>query len=335
MPVRKRGDRWQVRVACGGGRRIERTLPPGATRADARALEARLGRQRVALATGAGHLLDDAIDRWQADAERLKSWARDLSYRIAIIRQYTAGVPLRDLPAVAERMKANAAGSTLTPAAINRYLSILRRIGNLAERWGWTDEPLGRRVVLLPENSQRHVYLSPAEVRRLMAAADALTADMIAFAALTGLRRGEMLRLRRDQVQGELLLLDANTKSGRPRAVPMPPEAARIARRRLPWAIGDWALRDRFEAARKAAGLPHVRWHDLRHTYASWLVQAGQPLGAVRELLGHSTIAVTQRYAHLAPEHLRAAVGALPRVRRGSGMGQRKRSGKRATDASG
>jgi hypothetical protein len=118
-----------VRVAVGCGRRIERTLPPGATRADARALEARPGRQRIALATGAGHQLDDALDRWQQDAARLKSWQRDLVYRIGIIRQYTAGVPLRDLPAVAERIKANAAGSTLTPAAVNRYLSILRRIG--------------------------------------------------------------------------------------------------------------------------------------------------------------------------------------------------------------
>ena len=50
------------------------------------------------------------------------------------------------------------------PAACRVVVSILRRVGNLAERWGWTDLPLGRRVVLLPENSQRHVYLTPEEV---------------------------------------------------------------------------------------------------------------------------------------------------------------------------
>jgi site-specific recombinase XerD len=58
--------------------------------------------------------------------------------------------------------------------------------------------------------------------------------------------------------------------------------------------------------------LPHVHWHDLRHTYASWLAQAGQPMGAIRDLMGHSSLAVTNRYAHLAPSHLRAAVASLP-----------------------
>lgn len=52
----------------------------------------------------------------------------------------------------------------------------------------------------------------------------------------------------------------------------------------------------------------------MRHTYASWLVQAGKPLGAVRDLLGHSSLSVTDKYAHLAPAHLRDAVSALPRL---------------------
>lgn len=239
-----------------------------------------------------------------------------------MLRQY-ADRPLADLPLVAEQIKRQAAKTDLTPAAINRYLSILRRLGNLAERWGWTDLPLGRRVILLPENSQRHVYLTPAEVRRLMQAADDLTADMILFACLTGLRRGEMLRLMPENVRGDLLILDATTKNGRPRAVPMPPEAAAIVRRRLPWGVRYWELRDRFDAARKAVGLS-VRWHDLRHTYASWLVQSGQSLAAVRELLGHSSLTVTQRYAHLAPEHLREAVNGLPWVNGGSGRKRKK-----------
>jgi hypothetical protein len=96
------------------------------------------------------------------------------------------------------------------------------------------------------------------------------------------------------------------------RGVPLPAEAARIARERLPWQVSGWTLRHRFDAARTAAGLAHVRWHDLRHTYASWLVQAGQSLSTVRELMGHSSPSVTARYAHLAPEHLRQAVEVLP-----------------------
>lgn len=259
MPIRKRGDRWQVRVALGSGRRIERTLPPGAKRADALALEARLAGQRIALATGQGsYTIDDAIDRWLTDAQALKSWARDLRYRIPILRQYTAGRPLAELPAVADKIKAKGLEAGLTPAAINRYVSVLRRVGNLAERWAWTDAPIGRRVVLLPENSQRHVYLTPEEVGRLAAAADPLLADVIWLAVLTGLRRSELLALKPDQLRGDVLILDARTKSG-------------------------------------------------------------QPLTAIRDLLGHSSLSVTSRYSHLAPDHLRAAVAGLPgRVSHGS-----------------
>lgn len=333
MSVRKHGNRWQVRIRIGGGRRHEETLPPGATIADARALEA--ARRREAIDAQVGRKprrsIADAIDEWQPAAERLRSWRKDLRYRFPILRKFAGTHPLHDLPTVAETLKRASLAEGLSAPAINRYLALYRRLGNLAERWGWTDAPLGRRVVLLPENSQRHVYLTRDQVRALCAETDAVTADMIRFAVLTGLRRGEMLGLRKDQLRGDLLVLDARTKSGRPRGVPMPPEAARIARKRLPWEIGDWVLRDRFEAAREAAKLPHVRWHDLRHTYASWLAQNGQPMTAIRDLMGHSSLAVTHRYAHLAPDHLRAAVASL-----GGGVGTgrgKKRVAKQAKKA--
>lgn len=315
MSIRKHGNRWQVRVRLGSGRRIERSLPVGATRADAQAFETRIRRQTIAAATGRvdHYTLSDAIDRWvETSAKSLKSWARDLKYRVPILQMYAEGQPLSALLDVADRIKTEGLKSGLTAAAINRYVALLRRVGNLAERWGWTDVPLGRRVVLLPENSQRHVYLTAKEVRALQAKADPVTADMIAFAVLTGLRRSEMLPLSADQVRNGVLVLDAKTKSGRPRGIPMPPEAIRIARKRLPWGVAYWELRDRFEAAREAAKMPHVHWHDLRHTYASWLAQAGKPLSAIRDLMGHSSISVTNRYSHLAPDHLRDAVDALP-----------------------
>jgi integrase len=317
VSLRKHGNRWQVRVRVGSGRRIERSLPPGATRADAQALETRIRHQLLASAKGevARHTIDDALDRWiETGAQQLKSWPRDLRYRVDVIRTFTQGRPLEALAEVADAIKAKGQRENLSAAAVNRYVAILRRIGNLAERWGWTDAPLGRRVILLPENSQRHVYLTAEQVRKLQAQADPLTADMIAFAVLTGLRRAEMLALKPEQLRGQVLALDAQTKSGRPRGIPLPPEAARIARKRLPWGVAYWELRNRFEAARTAAGMRGIRWHDLRHTYASWLAQKGQPLTAIRDLMGHSSLAVTNRYAHLAPTHLRQAVATLPKL---------------------
>lgn len=158
--------------------------------------------------------------------------------------------------------------------------------------------------------SRRH----EAEVQRLARHARPEVADAIRFAALTGLRRSELLSLKPEQVQDGLIALTAHTKSGRPRGIPIPPEASRIASRRLPWAVSPHALWEGFKAAREAAGLSHVRFHDLRHTYASWIVQDGKPLTAVRDLLGHSSLAVTNRYAHLAPAHLVDAVSGLPRL---------------------
>ena len=78
-------------------------------------------------------------------------------------------------------------------------------------------------------------------------------------------------------------------------------------------------LDDEWDAARDATGLRHVRFHDLRHTYASWLVQAGVPLHTVGTLLGHSSPAMTARYAHLAPDTLAAAVATLSATTDGTG----------------
>lgn len=322
MPIRKRGDRYQVRVTLARGQRVERTLPAGATRADAKALETALAQRAIDIASGRQpeRLIDEALDQWVAhSASHLKSYAKDLRYRIDVVRGYTAGKRLDDLPDVAAKIISAGRAENLSAAAINRYLAILRRIGNLAVKWQWTDRALGSRIEMLSGERQRHEYLTVDQVRALAAKAGGEAGDAILFAALTGLRRGELLRLTPAMIQGDTIVLDANTKSGRPRGVPMPPEAARIARARLPWTLREIDLRYAFEDARKAAGVPQARFHDLRHTYASWLIQGGAGLTAVRDLLGHSSLAVTSRYSHLAAGHLRDVVAALPRVQRGSG----------------
>jgi integrase len=327
MSIRKVGNRWQVRVRRGRGRpRFEQTLPPTATHKDARELETQVRKAQIDTALGRKpqRLLDEAVDRWEKSARRMKSWPKE-KYRVDVLREYTAGRSLDDLPAVAERVKEVGLETGLSAAGINRYLGFLRRVGNLAEKWGWTDMPLGRRVELLPENSERHVYLTEAAVRGMLAKADPLLADMIRFAVLTGIRKGELLNLKPAQVTKRLLVLGTDTKNGRPRGIPIPPEAARIAKARLPWGIGQQQHRARWERLRVAVGLPGVRWHDLRHTYASWLVQAGKPLPAVRDLLGHSSLSVTNRYAHLAPAHLQDAITALPSLSGGENAGKKRR----------
>lgn len=141
----------------------------------------------------------------------------------------------------------------------------------------------------------------------------------------TGLRRGELLGLKWGDVDlvGLTLTIGAKSaKSGITRHVPLNTEAAKVL---TAWRPDDaagvvfpgpdgapmFSLKTAWSTVAKAAKLKDFTFHDLRHTFASKLVQAGVDLNTVRELLGHSDIKMTLRYAHLAPEHRAAAVAKL------------------------
>ena len=319
MPIRKRGARWQVRVSLGSGRRAERTLPAGATRADALAVETQIRRAQIDNAAGkrVAIPLDALLDRWIAEeASRQKSWQKSTRFKVGVLREYTAGRTIDQIADVAAAIRKVDA----QPATLNRYLSILRRLANLALQWNLTDK--AQRIRLLPEHNARHVYLTAAEVESIARRCAPEVADAVRLSAMTGLRRGELLGLTAASLRDGAIMLTAQTKSGRPRVIPLPSQALQIAATRIPFRVTVSTLRNDFERARKAAGLAHVRWHDLRHTYASFLAAAGVGMIAIRDLLGHSSLTVTDRYAHLARDDLRRAVaGAF----HGSGMGQAKR----------
>jgi len=334
MSIRKRGDRYQVRVRVGSGQRLERTLPVGATLADARALEVSLGRARIDAAAGRRqrYLIDQAVDRWvESHAQSLRSWSKDVRYRVETLRTYTPGRYLEDAPDVADAIRRTALAAQVAPATANRLLAILRRVCNLAERWGWTDAPIGRRIEMVPGERPREVYVTPEHVRALADAADPLTHDVILLAALTGLRRSELLRLTPADIRGDALIVDSRSKSARPRVVPMPAEAAAIALARVPIALTASQVTWRFCLARQAAGLAHLRFHDMRHAYGTWLAEAGTDGPTIRDVMGHSSLTVTSRYLQSASESARLAVDRLPRLgsRRGQKAG-RKRQAKRA-----
>ena len=140
----------------------------------------------------------------------------------------------------------------------------------------------------------------------------------------TGLRQGELLALRWADVQAtHLTVRAAHAKAGRVRHLPLNAEAQHVvARWRASHPGGERVVLSRFGKPlvkiRKAwldlldeARIEDFRWHDLRHHFASRLVMAGVPLNTVRELLGHASLAMTLRYAHLGRDHLQAAVERL------------------------
>lgn len=313
--IRWHGNRWQIRVRMGKGQqRLCETLPIGATYEDAVAQKAQILRDRIDVAQGKKPDLsiEQLLDRWIIEeASKQDSWSVT-KYRVEVLRPYVAGVPISQIQSVVSVIKQ----FELAKSTINRYLSILRRISNLAESpWGLI-ERAPKITVFSEKGLERHVYLTPKEVQDLaqvVKACNPTVADLIVLTALTGLRRGEMLESA--TIQGSALILSANTKGKKPRVVPLTPEALQIARRCIPWTIKPRDIRREFERAREAVGLSHVQFRDLRHTFASWVIQDGQNTKVLQELLGHAQLSTTQRYAHLGSDHLKGAIAGLPTIR--------------------
>jgi integrase len=178
----------------------------------------------------------------------------------------------------------------------NRLLGLLRNLLRQAAKWKMiTEVP---ELEFEEESAGVVRFLTPEEATRLLAAArksrNTALVDLVEFAMFTGVRRGQALGLTWDRVdrsRGVILLIA--TKNGRPREVQLSANAdAALARRWTPDATGlvfgsrTWnSFRQAWAAAVKAAGITKLRFHDLRHTTASWLVQQGAPRG--EELLGH------------------------------------------------
>jgi integrase len=309
MGIYKRNGIWQVSV-CRGGKQVRKSAGKGATREQAKALEAEMikGFLQQARRKFKARTLEEALDRWLAsDCQALRSKGKT-SNHASHVRPFIKGRRLDEAPEVADEMKRVMLAKGLSNATINRRIAVLIRITNLAYKWRWIDHPIADRIEKLQEHNERHVYLEPEQVEALASACYLPEAgDYIRMAAFTGLRRSELLRVDRTMLRDGVLLLSSNTKSGRPRTVPIPDFLEPIVRR-CPLPITSAQLRRNWDSARKKAGLEHILFHDLRHTYASWLVQSGSSLKIVQELLGHTTPTVTQRYAHLESEHLRIAV---------------------------
>lgn len=261
-----------------------------------------------------------------------------MKMQTGILRRFFGGrevgsISGQDVKAYIRHRKAEGRAS----ATVNRELATLSAAINYCNReweWGLANPVKGR---LLKEAPHRERYLTRAEVGRLVMEARKLRfgdllADFIELAVHTGCRRGELLRLEWSRVTlekgKEAITLNArHTKSGKPRQVPLNATAIASVKRRAAWRAehapdSPWvfcrqgggyvkSLRNGFEVAAKAAGLDDLRIHDLRHTAASWLVTDGVPLEVVKELLGHSSITMTERYAHLAPHRVREAVNRL------------------------
>lgn len=213
------------------------------------------------------------------------------------------------------------------PATVNRYLANLKTILHKArDEW----EVLIRipKIKMDAENNERTRVITPDERQKLVETLknstnkkrsyDKDVADLVDFLCETGLRLSEALTLDNKcfQIEGALQVFPVNSKNKKPRTVPLTRQAKEIIDRRghKPFAnLDPFKCNRAFNWAKEQIGIHEEEFciHACRHTYASRNLEKGNDLMTVKELLGHSSYQTTQRYSHLATEHLRQAVRRL------------------------
>ena len=285
---------------------------------------------------------DHAVVAWLAEHQHRKS----IEEIKRVLRWLTARLQGRSLASItdttireiaAERKRqATAEGKPTSNATVNRHLAQLSAILHYAQRRGWLAAM--PPIAMLPEPAKRIAWLSKDEARRLLEELPAHLKPIAGFALATGLRETNVRLLTWSQVDtaravawvhgdqvkagknlhvplnDAALIVLAGQRGKHPRWVfPVPRWEKKAGPGAEPVQVADAPTgKVSNHAWRKAcirAGLPTLRFHDLRHTWASWHVQAGTPLAVLQELGGWASQAMVQRYAHLGESHLSAWAG--------------------------
>jgi integrase len=292
-------------------------------------------------------LLADVIDEYLSATRSIKrSWKDDQRYgktwKARLGGRALEEVKAADLDRVrVQRLETVAAEKghrrAITPATVNREFAFLRRVYNIAIRDGQVESNPVAKLKALKEPSGRVRYLADEEEQQLMTVLPtAEDRDRVRVLLQTGFRRGEFLGLRWRDVDFKAgVLTIPRSKNGETRHVPMTSEVRAILSRRVrpldsssllfPNSEGHrdlrWATKT-VQTALRAAQIGGFRFHDLRHTFASRLAMEGVELMTIRELMGHKSMAMTLRYAHLSPGHRRAAIERLVTRRVSPGQAQ-------------
>jgi integrase len=266
---------------------------------------------------------NDAVLRWCAESQHKRSLFSDKS-KFRWLDQHLNGVLLIDVTRdKIERIAQIKEKGGASPATVNRMLAIVRAILRKAEReWEWLDKaPIVR---MRKENNKRIRWLTPQEVVCLKNELPKHLAEAMEFALHTGLRESNITRLEWTEIdfnRRHAFIPAFKSKSGKAIAVPLNSRVMEIICRQqgkhpdFVFAYrGEPITQFNTRAWRKAlrrAGIIDFRWHDLRHTWASWHVQNGTSLQVLQQLGGWASFEMVLRYAHLSSDHLREAAERL------------------------
>jgi integrase len=320
MSLYKRGETWWVSFTAANGRRIRQSSGT----ADKRLAQEYEDHLKVKL-WRVHHLGEKPRRTWQ---EAVVQWLREKQHK-ADIRQDRAklrwlhrhfnGLHLDEIKREQIFEVGELKRLQSSPSTANRYLALIRSILRMArDEWEWLETI--PRVRLYPEPRKRIRWLTPDAAQKLLTELPCHLADLAEFTLATGLRQRNASYLSWDQVdleRGMAWIHADEPKSRKAIVVPLNADALRVVHGRRgghPRYVftynGAPVARTSTKAWYKAlerAGIEEFRWHDLRHTWASWHVQAGTGLQELMELGGWSCMEMVLRYAHLGGEHLKEA----------------------------
>jgi integrase len=323
MSLRKRGSVWWIDFATPSGERVRRSAKTG-NKVQAQELHDKLKGEvwrLQKLGDRPRRIWQDAVVRWLREQAH-KASIEDDKDKLRWLERYLANRELETInrgliDAITEAKRAERCSN----ATVNRTLALVRAILRKCVRdWEWLDRAAAVR--LLKEPSRRIRFLNRHQARILLRELPPHLRDMASFTLATGLRAANVTGLTWDQVNLSRKLAWIHPDQAKARkaiAVPLNDTAVGVVRAQKakhPTRVFTYegepirqvSTRAWYKAL-KRAGIEDFRWHDLRHTWASWHVQSGTPLFALQELAGWETEKMVRRYAHLAAEHLMAYAG--------------------------
>ena len=327
MGLFKRGQIWWMRFTV-NGQQVRRS-----TDTDDKKLAQRIyakARGQVAegrwfdTLPGDEKTFKEMMDRYKAEYLPLKSHPKKYESLISSLVSFFGSYRVSEItPSLISQYKIK---RRHVKVALNRELSLLKVVFNLAIReWQWVKENPVSMVKLEKEHPGRVRYLTEEEFDRLLNEFPEWLKSIVMVARHTGLRKENILSLTWSQVDlfRRLITID-HTKNNERLSIPLNEtllslfkQLSRVRHINSPYVFSkpDGSryrfIHNEFRKAVKRAGVTDFKFHDLRHCFASALVQKGVELYQVQRLLGHRSNAMTQRYAHLSPEHLRDAVNKL------------------------
>ena len=310
----------------------------------AQQVEAAMREQRhFKTAVSKRHTVADMIDRYlgQVEQERpkyfknnkpmLEWWKGEIG--TCVLSDLSKAVITEAIDKLSARQRTLKDGTikAISPARVNRYISSFSRVCSLAYRdWEWLPAHPMEKITRKAESKGRVRYLDDNERIALLDACKAARSSylylIVILALSTGARRGEIINLKwKDIDLDRRVIYLHDTKNKESRVLPLVSHALELMRehskvRRIDSELvfpskkdpkKPWGMQKAWELALRKSGVKDFRFHDLRHSAASYLAMNGATLAEIAEVLGHKTLQMVKRYAHLSEAHTSSVVASM------------------------